>query len=109
MKVSTVKVKDGQALVEWTDEKVNTHRAWFPVEFVKDDELEDTDRGLEYGDDFTALIDKLPSKKDIMQALHNQGLWSYKDLAINPAKVQLALTLAFASVLNTLLVPLKEE
>lgn len=109
MKVTIIKVKEGQALVEWTDEKVNVHRAWFPVESVVDGEVEDVDRGLEYGDDFTALIKKLPSKADIMQALHNQGLWSYSDLAINPAKVQLALTLSFASVLNLLLIPLKEE
>lgn len=109
MKVTTVKVKEGQALVEWMDEKVNLHRAWFPVEEVVEGEVKSIDRGLEYGDDFATLIHKLPTKHDIVQALHNQGLWSFNDLAINPAKVQIALTATFVSILNTMLIPMKEE
>ena len=107
--VTTVKVKEGQSLVEWYDSDGDRYRAWFPVEMVVKDQVEDVNRGLEYGDDFAALIHRLPNKRDIVQALHNQGLWSYSDLAINPAKVQIAFADTFASVLNTLLVPMKEE
>lgn len=109
MKVKTIKVKEGQALTEWMDDKNNIHRAWVPAKDIKDEEVADPERGLEYGDDLSTLLGKLPSKADVVQALHNQGLWSFTDLPVNPTKVNLALASVYVNVANSLLVPLKGE
>lgn len=100
--VTTVKSKDGQSLVEWTDEGV-VQRAWFPVKDVKDGRVAKVEAGLPYGDDFGKLLKGLPTAKSITQALNSAGIWSYEELRRNPQKVQDALGRAFAPVVTNLI------
>lgn len=103
MQVQTIKAKDGKSLVEWSEGN-NIFRAWFPTDMVKQGEVENIERGMDYGDDFGARF-KMITKADIVQALHNQGLWTYADLTINPAKVQVALAAAVSEIVTTLVSP----
>lgn len=105
MKVQTIKVKDGKTLAEWTDEALNVRRSWFPADSIKDGEVKDPERGLAHGDDLGSKLGKLPNKETIVQALHNQGLWSYEDVAANPSKVQTALATVYAPLATSLLTP----
>lgn len=103
MQVQTIKAKDGKSLVEWSESN-HLYRAWFPTNQVKDGAVENIERGLDYGDDFGAAF-KMTTKAEVIQALHDQGLWTYADLVINPAKVQAALAAAFSEIVTSLITP----
>lgn len=104
--VTTLKSKDGKSLIEWRDGN-NVYRTWVPVEEVKDGKVENPERGISYGDDLVHSIE-MPITEDLQQALHNQGLWTLKDMAQNPQQVLAALSNAYSNVVTQLLL-VKED
>lgn len=101
MLVKPIKSKGGNTLVEWV-EGAAIYRSWLPNKEVKDDEANNPEKGLPYGDDLTPLLKHLPTAAVIMQALHNNGLWTLEDIKINPSLTLSSLAAVYGQVINVL-------
>lgn len=101
MYVKVIKSKAGNTLVEWMED-INVYRAWLPYKDVVNGEVKSPEKGVPYGDDFTPLIKPLPTVVAIVQALHNNGLWTMSDVKLNPALVWSGVAMAFNPIINTL-------
>jgi len=108
MIVNVIKVKKGQALIEWADE-TGLHRGYVPSKDVENGDVKNPERAAPYGVDFAKHIKRIPKAADFARALNNVGIWTYEDLEANPSKATGVILQVYGPVLNQILTGIKGE
>lgn len=80
--VQLVAHKDGSALVQWLDEDGMYHRAYVPLDKVKDGTVASKDlaKGIPYGLPWEEWIEVTATPEHIANELRRHGCWCHADL-----------------------------
>jgi hypothetical protein len=78
MNVKIIQKENGNALIEWVDEG-QYHRSIVPLESVVDNQTEHPEWGIEYGEDWAALVGQIDAG-ELANELRRRGIWTKEDL-----------------------------
>lgn len=88
-RVTVIERQGDAVLVQWIEDGA-VKRAWMPQDGVESDQAGTyaaADVGIPYGDTFD-VRDFTITQKQITDALHGAGLWTWAEIRANPQKVQ---------------------
>lgn len=96
-KVKVISKQGEAALIEWFDDESLIHRSVVPVRFILEDNYcRHPERGIQYGEDFTALLTLTTTLRELDQALKNSGIWTLDDLFTKHSAAQGAFNLTLS-------------
>lgn len=98
-KVKVISRQGEAVLIEWFDDESLIHRSVVPVRSILYDDgalCRHPERGIPYGEDFTALLTLTTTLRELDQALKNSGIWTLDDLFTKHSAAQGAFNLTLS-------------